>query len=259
MSNLSSVRFTCTALANSPKTGMLKPDADGYYETILGGLNVYNSVGEYYTAEGARELFANNGLLRKRIEKGRLRSEYGHPKQLPGESDQAFMNRIFLINEDRVCGHFKEVYLDDTRVKYDNGQPAIVIVGKVKPAGPFGKCLQESLDNQNENVCFSIRAFTDDKMIRGTNHRTLKTIVTWDYVNDPGIPTAEKWKSPSLENYNTKDLMDMRLGRGQIERMVNSIGGTGIAQESAKMTIDELMCSMGWDINRNDKPAFCNW
>lgn len=260
MSVLNSVRFSATALAGTGKQGILPPDADGYYETVLGGLNVFNSVGEFYTAEGVKELFADSGLLQKRIQKGRLRSELGHPKKLPGESDQAFINRIFLINEDRVCAHIREVYLDADRVKGENGQSVIAIIGKVKPAGPFADVMQKSFENKHENTAFSIRAFTDDQRIRGIMHRYLKTIVTWDFVSDPGISIAGKWNSPALETLDTH-----LFTRGQIENTMNQTSMVGIAQESAmaaSMNAHELFQAMGWSLGGDPntaKPAFLKW
>lgn len=254
MAGLNSVRFSCTALSGLNKAGNLPQDADGYRTVVLGGLNVYNSAGELYTDDAAvRELFQGSGLLMKRMGRGRLRGEYGHPKQLPGESDRDFINRIFLINEDRICVHFKEIYLDDKNVKDEKGKPIVAIIGKIAPSGPFGDTLKRSLENKNENVCFSIRAFTDDQRVRGINYRQLKTIITWDYVNDPGISFAEKFHSPALEDMSTKI-----FSRGELENSLKAMPA-GVAQESALMSADELFTSMGWTQLRNERPAFAKW
>lgn len=256
---LNSVRFTCTALKNSGKKGLLAKDEEGYYSSVLGGLNVFNSAGEYYNAEGVRQLFEASGLLQKRIKQGRLRGEWGHPKQLPGETDGSFINRIFLINEEKVACHFKEIWLDDANVKNENGQPVIAIMGKFCPSGPYADSLQRSLENPNENVSFSIRAFTDDQRIRGVTNRYLKTIVTWDVVNCPGISIAEKWKSPSLESLEMNDEETRILTRGQIERSVKESAVHGLAQESVTMNVNELFTSLGWVDSRTNNPAFMKW
>ena len=259
MGALSSVRFTCTALQNSGKKGLLAKDEEGYRTSVLGGLNVFNSAGEYYTAEGVRQLFEASGLLQKRIKQGRLRGEWGHPKQHPGESDSAFINRIFLINEEKIACHFKEIWLDDTQVKNDAGQPVVAIMGKFCPSGPYADSLERTLDNPNENISFSIRAFTDDQRIRGVNHRYLKTIVTWDVVNCPGISVAEKWKSPSMEALKVEDVFQRNISRGEIERSVKSSAMAGIAQESAAMNVHELFASLGWTDSVKGQPAFMKW
>ena len=262
MGALNSVRFTCTALQNSGKKGMLPKDAEGYHTSVLGGLNVFNSAGEFYTAEGVRKLFEESGLLQKRIKQGRLRGEWGHPKQHPGESDQAFINRIFLINEEKTACHFKEIWLDDTNVKNEQGQPVIAIMGKFCPSGPYADSLERTVANPNENISFSIRAFTDDQRIRGINNRYLKTIVTWDVVNCPGISIAEKWKSPALESLainGVSDLEDRLMTRGEIERSMKAASLAGVAQESAAMNVNELFASLGWSNTVGRQPAFMQW
>lgn len=257
MSNISSIRFTCTALKNTDKKGLLTKDADGYRTSVLGGLNVFNSAGEYYTAEGARELFNESGLLRKRIAQGRLRGEWGHPKQLPGESDSSYINRIFLINEEKVACHFKEIWLDDNLIKNEFGQPVIAIMGKFCPSGPYGEYLEKSLNNPNENISFSIRAFTDDKYIKGVNNRTLKTIITWDVVNCPGISIAEKWNSPAMEDLKVLNEEYSRVvTRGQIEKVMNT--KQLAAQESVTLTAEELFTSMGW-VQTSSDSNFTKW
>ena len=262
MSSLNSIRFTCTALNGMNKSGNLVCDADGYYTTVIGGLNVYNSVGQMYTANGVKELFESSGLLMRRVQRGRLHGEYGHPKPLPGERERDFLNRMFLINEEKMSHHFKEIWLDENSVKDHSGNPVIAIMAKVRPSGPYGKYLEDALKNPAENVCFSIRAFTDDFRERGITYRQLKTIITWDYVQSPGIAFAEKFSSPALEGLQVFELEDRVVTRGQIERafgapMVKTESGLLVAQESAKMNIDELMYSMGWSVET--RPAFRKW
>ena len=35
-----SVRFTCSSLVGAGKQGIIKPDENGYYELVVGALNV---------------------------------------------------------------------------------------------------------------------------------------------------------------------------------------------------------------------------
>lgn len=254
---LNSVRFACTSLAGVNKVGLLKQDADGYREVVVGALNVYNSAGQFYVYEGARNLFEQSSQLMRRVSKGNLRGEYGHPKMLPGMSNEQFANRVMSIWESEVCCHFREITLDFERVKDEQGKPVIAIVAWVKPSGPRGPALEQSLANKNENVCFSIRAFTDDFREGMLIKRQLRTIVTWDYVNEPGISVAEKFKAPSLEN-----LVDVNLSRGEIERALKQPAALGLAQESALLTADELFASMGWSttvLSANSRPAYTRW
>ncbi len=111
--------------------------------------------------------------------------------------------------------------------------------------------LERSLKNKSENVCFSIRSFTDDYNDRGITKRILRTIVTWDMVNEPGLSVAEKFQSPALES------SDLILSRGSIERGMRQAAAIGVATESARMNADELYYAMGWE--QPAKPGFFNW
>jgi hypothetical protein len=259
------IRFACTALAASNKVGVLKKDDNGYYELVVGALNVFNSVGQYYVYDQARDLFEGSSTFMRRVKRGVLRGELGHPKPLPGMSEEAFAQRVMSIYEDNVCCHHKEIYLDFDRVKDDNGNPIIAIISRVYPSGPHGEQLKRSLDNPNENVCFSIRAFTDDFQDRGICKRVLRTIVTWDQVLEPGLSAAEKFKAPALESAKivTPELdFERQFSRGQIERGFKQASRYGMAQESAVLTGSELFAAMGWDTSETEglkKPAFLQW
>lgn len=249
----SSIKFVCTALAGMNKVGNLKQDENGYYTVVLGALNMFNSAGEFYAYEPAKELFQNSSQLMRRCARGALRGEYGHPKPLPGQSGNEFANRVMSIYEDKVSHHIMDLTLDFDSIKDGKGNPIIAIIGKILPAGPMGAALERSLKNPNENVCFSIRAFTDDHRLGGIVHRHLKTVVTWDYVNEPGLSVAEKWQSPALEGQ-----FDQTFSRGDMERA--QIAPThGVAQESVVLSSSELFASMGWSQPTGAKPAFLSW
>lgn len=248
------VKFVCTSLAGTNKVGNLKKDKDGYYEMVVGALNVYNSIGQFYVYEQAKALFQESSQLMRRVKRGALRGEYGHPKMLPGMSNDQFANRVMSIYEENTCCHHKEITLDFDRVKDENGKPIIAIISKVCPSGPQGAALERSLQNPSENVCFSIRSFTDDYREGGIVKRVLKTIVTWDLVNEPGLAIAEKFKAPALES-----LMEQNFSRGEIERGTRAGGVGGVATESVALTTTELFQSMGWDTSTLVKPSYLKW
>lgn len=250
-----SVRFACTSLAGVNKVGNLKKDANGYYEVVVGALNVFNSAGQLYVYEQAKGLFEQSSQLMRRVQRGALRGEYGHPKLMPGMTAEQFAHRCLSIYEEMQCCHHKEITLDFDRVKDANGKPVIAIISKVAPSGPYGPTLEKQLQNPNENVCFSIRAFTDDYREAGVMKRVLKTIVTWDYVNEPGIAVAEKFKSPALEEH-----FERQFSRGELERSVSqSAAVPSLAQESALLSANELFHSLGWNFDRQTKPSWMNW
>lgn len=252
---LNSVRFTCTSLAGTNKVGNLKTDANGYYELVLGALNVFNSAGQYYVFEQAKEMFLESSALMRRVQRGVLRSECGHPKMLPGMTGDQFAHRCLSIYEDNICAHIKAVTLDMDRVKDENGRPVIAIIGWVKPSGLKAAALEGPLANPDENVCFSIRAFTDDYVERGITKRILRNIITWDFVNEPGISVAEKFKAPALEMY------DHVVSRAELERCINPRNQV-VATESEAMNVHELFASMGWNTPPGSnivQPGYMNW
>lgn len=252
MSNF--IRFGFTALNGTNKTGNIRPDADGYYEVVLGGLNVYNSANQYYPYEPAKELFLGSSQLMRRVSTGALRGEYGHPKLQPGQSMDSFAQRILSIYEECVSHHIKSVDLNFDDYKDKDGRPIIAIIGKVLPMGPNGPALKASFENSNENVSFSIRAFTRDESYGRVTNRILRNIVTWDYVNEPGIAIANKFQSPALE-----EISDLTFNKNHFERAL-LLPTQGIAQESIRLNTAELFTSLGWDqIPGESKPAYMNW
>ena len=251
---MSSVKFACTALAGTNKVGELPRDADGYYEMVVGGLNMFNSAGQWYTYEGAKNLFEDSSQFIRRVKKGALKGEVGHPVRQVGQSIDEYMARVMEIRETNICVHFKEIYLDFNRLKSENGKPVIAIMAKLIPSGPFGDQLSKSLANKNENVCFSIRSFTKDFMDRGVYTRELKNIITFDYVNECGISIANKYQAPSLESFS-----DTAITQSQVKRVCDKTVVSGLATESSVSIATELLTSMGFELPKGVTPAFSKW
>ena len=197
-----SSNFASIALMGTNKAGKLKPDAKGYYTVVLGGFETKNLHGDEYplTAQAER-LFHSSSQFMRQIEEGNLYGELGHPKRLPGESMMQFIKKCMLVNEDRCCMHIRRIYLDKENVKDKNGKTIVAVIGEIRPQGQLGHVLKDILDNPDSNCCFSVRANTDDeKLPNGRERRSVKQIVTFDFVNDPGVVTSTKYKSPKLEN-----------------------------------------------------------
>lgn len=248
---MSMIKFTCTQLNNSKK-GILKPDQDGYYTMPVGGLNVFNSAGHYYTASGAKALFESSSQLMRRVKRGALRGEVGHPKQESNQSEDDYLLRILTIDERNVCAHFSELSLDFDNYKNNDGSPMVAIIAKVRPSGVKSEALKDAFDNPKENVCFSIRAFTSDNYKNGRLERTLKSVITFDWVNESGIHIAEKYKSTALES-----LQELHVTRSQLERTLKDTHNR-VALENAVLTPQELFSSLGWSLD-GTHPASSRW
>lgn len=240
-------RISFTVL-NKPagKRGVLKADGQGYYEQVIGGLNIDNSANMRYTAEkSVVELFNNSSTLRRKMDRGVLRGEIGHPKLVPGMSKADYINRLFQIYEENTCVQFKEIWLDDTVSKNPDGSPVWTIMAKFTPSGAKGEFLDRQLKNGDENVCFSIRSFTDDYKVSGKWHRDIVEIVTFDYVNEPGIHTAEKYKSPALEGIANGT--EVLVTQQDFDRAFNEAVKMGIATESSVVSSrDKMFKQFGW-------------
>lgn len=248
----SEVFFTSTALAGIGKKGILTPDADGYYTMPVGGLDVFNSTGDFYTLAGAKELFnpEYDSSFQRRISSGCLYGEMGHPKMLPGQSMDSYIQRVMSIEETRWAAHFHSVWLDYENVRDKDGKRVVAIMAKLKPAGAFGPSLEQALANPKQDVCFSIRAFTEDKWVGKIKYRTLAQIVTFDMVTEPGINFARKFNSPALES-----LTNVQVQKHDFDSIRAQKGNT--AMESTVASTMELFKNVGWD--KTTVPAWHQW
>lgn len=200
MSSTSIVFSTIKAHANNKK---LDKDPNGYYRVILGALNAYNSSGDFYLADGIKDLIENDSsILSRRLKKGYLNGEMGHPNWVPGMTHDQFISRNLRIEMSNISHHIRELILTPTNK--NAGLPGkdniIKIEAWVKPSGEKGSFLQQAIDNPEQNTAFSIRCLTCDQMINGVKIKKLATIITWDWVVEPGISTANTWDAISIES-----------------------------------------------------------
>lgn len=254
---MSRVELVATKLQNVNKKGILKPDSDGYYTLPIGGLNTFNSAGEYYVLDGARELFANSGVLQRRIKAGNLHGELGHPSP-QGLTNEQYLNRLRQIDEKNISTHFRRIWIDEEFGKKNPHlkNPALAgIMAELRPSGAMADQLQRALDNPHENVNFSIRAMTRNYFQAGRLNRVLAVVYTWDQVHEPGIATANKWDSPVLEDiHKTAVTQDMIA-------MLKQNANTAFATEDSKILALETVkvwTSIG-ELPRLENPLYCNW
>lgn len=236
--------YSCTALVGTNKAGKLTPDENGYYTLVLGALDVFNSVGAFYPLGTAKHVFEGSSSLMRRIANGNCRGEVGHPKPQPGQSTRDFLQRVMTIEETNTCCHFRNVRLESQGVKDKNGRSVVAVIGEVKPSGPKGAFLKESLENPDENVCFSVRSLTNDQMgANGILQKNIKTIVTWDWVVEPGISVANKYSSPALEAFN-----DVNFGMAHLESLERQHREIGYSMEShGGLDVRQVIADMGWE------------
>lgn len=229
---MSEIRFSATKYTNLKKVGKYEPDADGYYTVVIGGLNVLNSSGELYLAERAKTLFESSSLFMRRVNNGNLKGENGHPKKLPGMTEDQYVDRALEVQEANVCVHYKEIWLDPEfgrKNPHLNAPTMIGILAKVRPTGAMGHVLQQALDNPHENLCFSIRCFTEVVHLAGQRCKHIDEIITFDLVTEPGIAAANKWDSPTFES-----VKDVIVGKKTFEKILAE-EGSAVSMESSKV------------------------
>jgi len=233
--------LSCTALAGTNKVGALKPDSNGYYEMVLGAYDFFNSSKAIYPFTSAKHLFEESSMLMRRINNGQCRSEYGHPKKQRGMTMSDYIQRIVSIEETNICAHIKSIRIDTQSVMDDKGKPVTAVIGMVKPSGPRGPALRESLDNPDENVAFSVRSLTNDTFENGGHQKHMKQLITWDYVNEPGISIATKYNAPSLEELSEDlEIVPMMLDRWEAQEQ-----GAHVGMESI-LTSKMVRSDFGW-------------
>jgi hypothetical protein len=239
-----SASYGCTALKGTNKAGVVKPDASGYYTLVVGALDFFNSGGAYYPLGPAKAMFDEAHSFQRRIRNGCLFGEMGHPR--PGQMNmQQFMARVMDIDEKNVCCHFRRVYLDYDRITDAKGRKVVAIMAEVKPAGPMGPALQSALDNPDENVCFSIRSITNDKMMGGVLNKAIKTIVTFDKVTEPGISIATRWNAPGLESFILEDHLIVPAHLHAVARRQRETQQLGLESGSV-LSAESVLQDLGW-------------
>lgn len=273
---MSQITFSCVSLAQRGIQGILGKTKEGNYEIVVGGLDVFNTRNEIYEYEPAKHFFESNSPFMRRVQRAALRGEYGHPSPYalpegkmtdPSQrqlTEDQYFQRLLRIEEKFTCCIHKKITLDFNRVKDKNGKPVIAIISELAPSGPFGPALERSLKEAGENVCFSVRSFTKDRYDGRVWRRAIVNLITFDYVNEPGIPFAEKFMSPAVEGLEDNpdgalEYVNLQMNEQRIKRALGPGSATGIGLESAGLTPVELFKSFGWSVPKSDMPAFMRW
>ncbi|AEH03628.1 head maturation protease [Pseudomonas phage PhiPA3] len=246
------VRIGCTMLAGTDKKGILAPSADGYYTVVLGAYGTHNSAGMFYDEASGVSMFNPDSPLMRRLKKGVLFMEFKHPE--PWEeilvegrvvkrqlSDREYLQRIRKIDDDRVCAHIRALSIVDTI--NEEGRRVKMVVGEVKPYGPFGHIFKESLDNPSINTYCSVRSITQDDMMRGIKYT--REISTWDFVGEGGIYIANKYKSPALESFAETEVVITPATLWGMQDQAMKQKSLGL-ESDANMDVSELIEQLGW-------------
>lgn len=238
---MSQAVYSCDALRGTGKSGILVPDKDGYYDCVIGAFDYCNSKNIFYDFGAVKEIFEASSDLMRRIQRGVLHGECGHPRRRPGESEAEFFHRCLDIYEPNISHHFREVWIDRDSIKTPDGRPIVSVRSWLKPAGVCGPALEKAMGNGPQNVCFSVRSFADEKRKGMSVTRLIRILVTWDWVMEGGVDIASKYMSPAMESLES-DIYITDYMLSEIGRIENSMGKR--AFESGAVAAAELIRSM---------------
>ena len=184
------IQFTVETLIvrDGQKLQRPRPNADGYYENFpMAALGVATRNNTYYDVdEFVKQITSPATFFNKMLSDGTLYGEYGHP-DLTGMTHEQQLSRLSITDEDRVSHHFRKVGSGE---KLSSG--GRLITAEIKPHGPFGRHLKESLDEPFVNTAFSLRSITHDRQEGQLLRRKMAKLVTFDAVAAGGYSEASK-------------------------------------------------------------------
>lgn len=197
--------------------GSLQRDEKGYYLVNLGVLNGFNEHGVFYRVRDINALFKNpNSCFSKRLEGGYLTGEANHPDKTANMSDQDYYYRSLQIRVENTSHHIRAIELKEipAEKQVPGAGPTMRVMGWVAPTGTHGEALRSFLDNPEQNAAFSIRCVTAKPVQEnGFVIKDILEIITWDWVDIPGIKKANKWSTISKESIDYFKDVDIDLDK----------------------------------------------
>lgn len=264
--NFDNISFVIETLVvrDGRKLGRMRPDEDGYYRdfpiAVIGGVSRNKT---FYEAPAfLDQLTSEQSFINQMLRDGTLYGELGHPN-MEGLNHQQQLNRLMQIDEERTSHHFRKIRSGE---KLKTG--GTMILADVKPTGAKGNIVAENMAEPYMNTAFSLRSITQQQNRNGIMHRTMRKLVTFDYVLAGGYEEASKrfvtgnegltvklnpandialLEEVSLENFTMQELSDI-FGTKQVmlhKRNVTLIKGSGLfsnqGEETARSLYHELI------------------
>lgn len=244
--------YSCDILKGINKGGTLKRDSDGWFlDIVLGALNSENSTGDIYSLETASKHFEDSSSLMRKVKKGVLFGEAGHPIFQRGMSRDDYINRLCQVDHSNTSHSIRNLRLQEctnpqTGVKY------VAIIGDILPVREQGVYLEKELLTKDINVCFSIRTLTRDFPRSNLTYiKHITNFITIDWVNEGGIIHAQKYNSPSLEQYYEAANQPFIFTREEAEMALSKAVGCGLESSNE---VAEVIKSFDFEIyEKNNK------
>lgn len=189
------------------------PDKSGYYTVPLAVIGITTQNKTYYIPE-AFEAGMNgpNSPFAMQVKSGNMFGEFGHPFTKD-------LERIGLVMEQNYSHHIRKVWVnalpDGTKI----------VMGEVKPYGPYGKYLEESFASPYINTAFSLRSLCTETINRAMQRidRVIRHFVTYDSVGSSGYKQSSKrYINLGAENFGAfmdQGHMDIQVGKEDLFSM----------------------------------------
>lgn len=234
--------FENTLLEGSGKRGILKPmDDSGYYMMNAGKLNAPLRLGHSYPVNDyIMECMDENSDLKRRVARGEVYAELGHPQAFYFERVNGqvvrtaiteqfeWIMRLRTIVMDNVCLHIRRIHFDMLGGRYD----PVMMRAEVIPFGTHKQIAQDSLANPDINTALSMRTVTAPQKM-GDKTRQIEYFTNFDLVWEPGAAEACKHMTAGLED------------------LISNMGNSMIhSAESVTLDVDTLIDA--WEVQKNN-------
>lgn len=233
--------FEITVQRGLNNGGTIKRIDNNYCQVVLGALEYPNSVGAVYDLQSAVNIIERSQIFQRRMSQGYLRGELGHPVERECRDYNDFVRRIHTIDERNVSTHIRRLWIEPN-YKGHNGETIIAILGEVAPSGPHAAQLERKLNNPHENVAWSVRSLTNDRIVGGVKRKYFDNIITYDEVNEPGLKGANKFNAPSCESYEVLTCEQVPVTPALIDLIsAESKRYHGIGMESTSISLESTV------------------
>ncbi len=235
--------FEITVQRGFAGKGNVKRIDQNYCQVVLGALEFPNSTGAVYDLQSAVNIIEKSAIFNRRMQQSFLRGELGHPVERECRDYNDFVRRIHTIDERNVAIHIRRVWIDKNYVGAD-GRRFIAILGEVAPSGPHAAAIERSLNNPHENLAFSVRSLTNDRVVGGVRRKFFDNIITWDVVNEPGLSPAHKFNSPSCESADVLQLVRVPATEALMRGLRDEQKLIGVSMESDySVSVEASVCA----------------
>lgn len=244
-------------------TSKLETDNNGYSRCIVGAFDTFTRNGPYYPAtDTVKRIFSDSSAFMQRVREGNSHGELGHPK-IEGMSLMQIITRLAHIEDTNICVHHRDFVLEEGKDEF--GKKIILVYSWLKPSGPYADSLDAQLKNRDENVCFSVRSYTNTTFQGNITVKEISNIVTYDKVNEPGMKITNKLDTLSanadrvigLEELSDNNILftssDLNGAIARSSTVINS----GLESDHSRLV--HIRDSLGWNKVQVVHPSFMNW